>query len=83
LRANSTAQGPITKLARVEKVNKHTQSTKQGKIIITIRIIIVIIIIIIVLLLLLFTLGSHAELNGQNNYRDGNKFCYISMLPSE
>jgi H+/gluconate symporter-like permease len=45
--ANSTAQGPITKLARVEEVNKHTQSTrtKQGKIIITIRIIIIIVII--------------------------------------
>jgi hypothetical protein len=28
LRANSTAQGPITKLARGKERNKHTQSTK-------------------------------------------------------
>jgi hypothetical protein len=43
--ANSTAQGPIIKLARVDEIYKHTQSTKQGKIIITIIIIIIIIII--------------------------------------
>jgi hypothetical protein len=31
LHANSTAQGPVTKLARVKVRNIHTQSTKQGE----------------------------------------------------
>jgi hypothetical protein len=51
--ANSTAQGPITKLARLDEIYKHTQSTKQGKIIITIRIIIIVVVIVIIIIIIM------------------------------
>jgi hypothetical protein len=65
--ANSTAQGPITKLARVDEIYKHIQSTKQGKIIITIRIIIIVIIVTIIIIILRVEGGSSRSHSLENS----------------